>query len=387
MSPFGFKLNSNLKFGPGSLRELAPLLKEQGYRRVAVIIDSGVEGSEVWRETKSELAECCSLSPYFENEKMEPTYDYLDEVRSEFGDDLDCIIGVGGGSTMDLAKAVSVLVTNPRPAIEYRGNGLVEHAGVPLILIPSTAGSGSEITPYAVFIDTDEQRKFGINSPLYLPELSIIDPMLTLSCPRSVTISSGMDALTHTLEAFTSRKHSPMVRMFAKEAFSLIYNNLPKVVADPGNVELRTRLSLGAHYAGVALFNSSGSTAGVLSYPIGTLFNVTHGMAGASFLGPVVEFNVGQGYPDYADLYDLIDADCRERDDAGRDKSELFVNNFQRFCNGLGIPNDLGVFGVTRSHIPTIIEHLRLLWGAVEQNPVDMTEQDIEAILHQVLSE
>ncbi len=382
---FQFRLQTNLQFGPGALASILGYIEENRCGRVGVVIDANVERSDYWRSFQRQLAEVSVVEPYFGNQKMEPTYDYLDAIRMQFAADLDLLIGVGGGSTMDIAKAVSVLATNPEPAIRYRGFGMIREKGIPLVLAPSTAGSGSEITPFAVFIDTSEQRKFGINSPLYLPVMAVIDPLLTVSCPRSVTVASGVDALTHTLESYVARKQTPISRFFSAEAFRLIYNNLPRVVEDPANVDLRTAVSLGAFYAGIALFNAAAGPAGVLSYPIGTLFGVTHGLAGAVFLPPVVEFNVRNGYQDYARLYDLIEPEFRQSD-SGADDSERFADNFRRFCSHMAIPTGLEAFGVTRSDVPRIMAHLRLLWSAVEQNPVAMTEGDVEAILHGMLA-
>jgi alcohol dehydrogenase len=380
LNTFNFKLNTNLVFGPNSLDSVVDYVKENDCKKIAVIIDRNVGLSDHWQSIKAKLEQHCEFDPYFENDLMEPTYDYLDEIRGQFSNDVDALIGVGGGSTLDISKAISVLVANEKPALEYRGFGFIEKPGVPLILATSTAGSGSEITPYSVFIETESKQKFGINSPLITPILSIVDPLLTVSCPRSVTLASGMDAITHTIEAFSSKKNSTMVRLFAQEAFSLIFNNLPKLLDDLSNVDLRTKLSLGAHYAGIALFNSSGSAAGVLSYPIGTLYGVTHGMAGAPFLRPVIEHNVANGYQDYGLLYDTIDPENRVTDGTGN-KNELFAQEFAAFADRLDIPRNLGTFGAKKSDIPTIIQHLQILWPAIEQNPVDLAQKDVESIL------
>ncbi len=380
-----FKLNTNVIYGPQSLDRLLPFLQERNYRNVSVIIDSAVERSEYWRSFSSQLSQTCAARPYFKNEEMEPSYDYLDQIRGQFSPDVDCLIGVGGGSTMDLAKVISVLVSNGEKAISYRGFGLIENPGVPLILVPTTAGTGSEVTPFAVFTDTTEQRKFGINSPLYLPILTIIDPLLTLGCPASVTMGCGMDALTHALESFVARKHSVASRLFSREAFALVFNNLPRVVNDPSNVELRSRLSLGAYYAGIGLFNSAAGPAGGLSYPIGTFFKVPHGMAGAAFLYPVVRFNIEHGYRGYEPLVDLIEGQAGALS-IEPDKSERFLKAFGDLCDGLGIPKSLKVFGVSSADIPRILDQMRLLWSAVEQNPVPVSETDLENMLRQMLN-
>lgn len=377
---FQFKLNANLWFGPDSLLGLADYVKERGYQKIAVIIDRNVASTDHWQKVKRELESVCTIAPHFENDMMEPTYEYLDEIRGKFESDIECMIGVGGGSTLDTSKAISALIKNDKPALTYRGMGMLDNPGVPLICATSTAGSGSEITPYSVFIETESKQKYGINSPLLTPVLSVVDPILTVSCPRSVTVASGMDALTHTVEAFTARKQSTMVRLFAKEAFSLIFNNLPQLANDLSNVDLRTKLSLGAHYAGIALFNSSGGPSGVLSYPIGTLFGVTHGLAGAPFLRPVIDHNIEQGYRDYEILYDLIEPANRKSKESG-DKSQLFAEEFGAFCDELGIPSKLNAFGASRDDIPTVIQHLQMLWAGVEQNPITLEERDIERIL------
>ena len=172
------------------------------------------------------------------------------------GKAIDGFIIMGGGSVLDLGKALSLLVTNTEPAIKYRGFDLTKNPGLPLIAIPTTAGTGSEVTPNAVFIDTKENRKFGINTAMYIPKLCILDPVLTLSCPRSVTISSGMDAIVHAHESFVSKRASPITRILAKEGFRLVFNSLAAVVDNPEDLEMRARVQLGSYLAATALFNS-----------------------------------------------------------------------------------------------------------------------------------
>jgi len=383
MKNFTFKVNTNTLFGSESLKQIPNFLEENNFRNIAIIIDANVEKSNYWQQFMEILKKETKIDIYYKNSMMEPTYEYLDILRKEFTADHDCIIGIGGGSTLDLAKAISVLVTNLKPSLEYRGHGLIEKNGIPLILVPSTSGSGSEITPFAVFIDKKEERKFGINSPLYLPVLSVIDPLLTVSCPKSVTISSGMDALTHTLESFVAKKHTVISRLLSKEAFQLIYNYLPKVILEPENIDYREKMSLGSYYAGMALFNSAAGTAGVLSYPIGTLFNVTHGLAGAVFLSPVIEFNFKSGYKDYEDLLPLINQENFSEIQNGN--SLKFVNHFKDFVEKIGIPKKLNEFNIEKKDIPKILEHLKPLWGAVEQNPVEMLDSDIWEILDNMI--
>ena len=382
---FNFKLNTNVLFGADKIFEITEFISVRKYKKIAVIIDFRVDKSAYWQVFKKKLNKSAELSVYFINRKMEPTYQYLDEVRIEFAKKLDCIIGVGGGSTMDVAKAISVLTANKKPAIIYRGFDLIENPGVPLILVPSTAGSGSEITPFAVFIDEKEKRKFGINSAKYLPVLTVIDPKMTLTCPSSVTIASGMDAIIHALESFAAKKHTLISRLFSKAAFPLLFNNIEMAVNNPDNLQARTNISLGAFYAGIALFNSAAGPAGVLSYPLGTLFNVTHGLAGAVFIHKIVEFNVMHGYDDYSELFDLIDNKYKTDLKTIHSKSKMFLECFNNLCKKLKIPKKLNYFGMEKSDIDLFMNHLKLLWTSVDQNPVLITEKDIRKTLDKMI--
>jgi alcohol dehydrogenase class IV len=225
----------------------------------------------------------------------EPDYDYLEQCREQLqgcAQQLQGLVGVGGGSTLDLTKALSVLLTNPGPAISYRGFNLIQQDGIPVIALPTTAGTGAEVTPNAVFTDRREQRRLGINTPRYVPTLALLDPLLTVTCPRSVTVASGIDALMQSIESFTSIHATSVSRMFSRQAFALVFQALPRVVHELEDVILRGQLQLGAYYSGIALMNASSGPAGALSYPLGVHFHVPHGLAHAVAEPTIVQWNV-----------------------------------------------------------------------------------------------
>jgi alcohol dehydrogenase len=224
-------------------------------------------------------------------------------------------------------------------------------------------------------------RKLGINTSLYVPKLVLLDPLLTLSCPRSVTISSGMDALVHTLESYVARKASPMSRLFSREAFSLIFLTLPQVVAAPEDVDLRARMQLGAYYAGTALMNSGAGLAGALSYPLGVRFHVPHGLAGAVFLPHVVRFNVERGCALYGELGDRAEGGRQSL----QERATAFSGRLDSLCERLEIPTNLRTFGVSSRDLPLLAEETMLLRGAIEQNPVDVSARDVSALLERML--
>lgn len=378
-SPFAFWAELNVRFGAGVFRELPRHLAERGFRRPAAIVDAAVVDQPACAEVLDHVRRASESWEIYSNAVSEPDYDYLDQVtqRARQGD-ADCVIAVGGGSTLDLAKAVSVLLTNPGRGLEYRGFNLVRHPGIPLVAAPTTAGTGSEATPNAVFIDRAERRKFGINTPLYMPKVSLLDPALTLSCPRAVTVSAGMDALVHSVESYVARAATPTSRMYSREAFRLVFNHLARVVAEPASLPDRAAMLLGAHYAGIALMNSGAGPAGAMSYPLGVEFGVPHGLAGAVFLAPVVEYNLRGGADVYADLYDLIDG---AEGALGRaEKARLFGERLRGLCRSIGVPESLRAFGVSAGDTAALARQTMLLASAVNQNPVAAAEEDIASL-------
>ena len=378
---FTFKLTTDMRFGIGICRTIGDILADYRWGKLCLVVDSAIINSnETVHDLIENLRRSSELVRVFENKMAEPDYDYLDNCKKELANlKFDSIVAIGGGSTLDLAKGIAVLMTNPGSAITYKGFNLVKNPALPVIAIPTTAGTGSEVTPTAVFIDKKEKRKLGINTELVRPKLAILDPALTLTCPKGVTVSSGMDALLHALESFISKKATPASRIFSQEAFSLIFNNLTKIIDDMSNVELRAKLLLGSYYAGIALMNSGAAAAHALSYPLGVHFNVPHGLAGAVFLPQVTKMNVEMGCLSYAPLFDLIDGSEKTLSEVEKNKGFLKVVN--KLCQRLAIPTSLKPFGASARDIDALLED-SLLWRkeAIEQNPVSFNRKEIREI-------
>lgn len=381
---FSFNVNTNLRYGPGMSLKIADFLRELGWKRVGLIVDSGMANNPTWGKVRDSLGTGFEIRQEFVNAVAEPDYDYLDSVCSEFrGIALDGLVSAGGGSTIDLAKGVSVLLTNPGPGITYRGFNLVKQPGVPLVALPTTAGSGTEVTPNAVFIDRREQRKFGINTALYLPKLAILDPLLTLSCPPGVTLSSGTDAVVHSVESFVAKGATPVSRLLSREAFRLGFETMPALMKSPDDVELRGRMQLAAYYAGIALPNAGPGPAGAMSYPLGVNFRVPHGLAGAVFLEPIARLNVGRGCRLYAELYDLMSGAEQGLPEASR--SRAFCDRLRQWGKDVGLPASLTTFGVRREDLKTLAEQTFALRGAIDQNPEPITADDILEVLERLM--
>lgn len=364
-----------MRFGPGSALGIAEELERLGATRPAVIVDAAVAG-------KPAVARLGAALVVKRPGGAEPTYDELDaaveEVRAA---DPDSIVGIGGGSAMDLAKGIAILLRNPGPSIRYRGMDLVPAPGVPCIVAPTTAGSGSEATATAAFIDTDTQTKLGINGRHVGAVAAILDPELLVGSPPAVTISSGLDALVHAVEAVATREPNHVSILLGAEAVRLLFDALSRAVADPDDVDARSDTLLGAHLAGIAMQNAAGGPASGISYPLGVHWGVPHGFAGGVLLPHVVEMNVQRGH---IEGYALLDE--RLRPGAGGDGA-AFSEAFWDVVDRMGAPRDLSGFGVTREDLDRLTSLTLEQRGAnLAANPgAPWGEADVRELLELVL--
>jgi len=382
---FQFRLKTEIHFGRSATAKVPDLLRKFGFRHVGVTIDGAVQSQDPVVALLESVGRDFELTGVVVNDIAEPDYEHLDRCREVFvGKPLDVMIAIGGGSSLDLGKGISALHRSSFPAIQYRGSDLVKEPGAKIIAIPTTAGSGSEVTPNAVFTDSRERRKLGINGEFDRPIAAVLDPVLTASCPRSVTASSGMDALVHAVESFVARGHSTMSRLFSREAFRLVFNQLPRVFERPDVLAAREGLQLGALYAGIALMNAGAGPAGALSYPLGVHHKVPHGIAGGVFLARVAQANVAHGFSGYGELYDVMEGADHSLDAVA--KSRRFVDAVLSWTQQIGVPTTLRGVGLGASDVPVLAAHARGLRAAFEMNPVSLSDRDVEVMLEAMIS-
>jgi len=377
-----FVMKTELLAGEGVSQNLPSILKSRNWVKTGVVVDKGLyENNDYAKEIVELLENKLDQVVFLVNEMAEPTYDYLDKVKTKFdGADLNCYIGIGGGSTLDLTKGLSTMKTNEGKAINYRGMDKVKKMTLPIIALPSTAGTGSEVTPYAVFIDTKENWKFGINSEFNYPQLGLYDQKFLDSCPPKIFASAGMDAMTHTLESFAAKNANPLSRVFSMKAFKLLFENLKKISQGNRSTETKLNLLVGSGCAGIALMNSGAGPAGALSYPLGVYFNVPHGLAGSVFLPDVIKYNVKNNYTEYSKLYDLV---FDKINMSSSEKSIMFADEIKALSSDLDIPTSLKGFGVkSEEDLKLIIDNSMQLKMAFEQNPVKFGKNEIEKILY-----
>ena len=371
---FEFVFRGNIFFGVSSRYYLLSILQENNFKNPCVVIDEGLLGLHIIEE----LVEKISNVTIVKCDISEPTYTILEEKRNAIMDiDIDVFIGIGGGSAMDMAKGLSVIYTNKGAALSYRGFNLFKEPIMPIIAVPTTAGTGSEITPNASFIDTLDKKKMGINGEGIRPKFAILDPELTISCPKSPTISAGLDSLVHATEAYVAKKSNPLAKMFAKKGFELVFENLPLLVEDLNDIKLRYDVMYGAFLSAIALMNSGTGPAAAMSYPLGVHYGVPHGIGGAIFLPHVVKLNIDSGYNGYFDLVDYNHADFQKNEKLDQD----FLSKMKEIWDVLGVPKDIKTFGVTLDNLDQFLSDTLELTGALEQNPIPFGREQIEAVL------
>lgn len=373
---FDFSLNTKVKFGQGARKFIVDALKIENWEHIGIVYDHNLIHNQdiaalldsIEKSATSVVKARCTIS--------EPTYVSLDEARSQFSDpSLQVIIGIGGGSALDMAKAMAVLVKNRKPAVAYRGFDQMTEPVLPIIAVPTTAGTGSEVTPNASFIDSNEKKKLGINGEAVRPKYAFLDPDLTLSCPESPTISAAVDSMVHAVEAFAAKKTNPMARFFAVEGFNRVFAALPKLIDDMNNITLREEVMFGAFLSGIALMHSGTGPAAALSYPLSVHFHVPHGIGGGLFLPHVIAHNIEAGYSDYTRLYNPNRLEVKS-------SLEYFRNTMEEVWGKLSIPNDLSSFNIHKTDIPLIVNETMQLKGALDQNPTPFYEREIESILN-----
>jgi alcohol dehydrogenase class IV len=373
---FDFSLNTKVKFGKGVRKFIVDANQAEKWDHIGIVYDHNLIHNQDIAALLDSIEKSATLVVKAECTISEPTYESLDQVRSQFSDpSLQVIIGIGGGSALDMAKAMAVLVNNRKPAISYRGFDQMTEPVLPIIAVPTTAGTGSEVTPNASFIDSNEKKKLGINGESVRPKYAFLDPELTLSCPESPTISAGVDSMVHAVEAFAAKKTNPMARFFAVEGFNRVFSALPNLVEDMNNIALREEVMFGAFLSGIALMHSGTGPAAAMSYPLSVHFHVPHGIGGGLFLPHVIAHNIKAGYSDYTGLYNPNRL-------ASQPALEFFLNALQNVWAKLSISHNLNGFNITKKDIPLIVKETMQLKGALDQNPTQFYEKEIENLLN-----
>ncbi len=295
----------------------------------------------------------------------------------------DLVIGIGGGSAIDIAKVAAVLVTNNQPIATLFGIDLVPQPGLPLLVIPTTAGTGSEVTPIAILSDEEEKLKKGIVSPYLFPTVALLDPELTVGLPPMVTAATGMDALIHAMEAYTSKNADRLSDLFACQAMRLLYDNIRKAYNDGGDIAARGDMLEGSMLAGIAFANAGVTAVHAFAYPIGAEFHIPHGIANSLMLVPVMEFNMVAGPQRFADIAAIFGEDVAGL--SAPEAARRAMEAIRRLTVDLNLPRKLSQYGVKDSDVDNLAAGVMKVTRLLANNPRELTVEDAKAIYRQVL--
>lgn len=339
-----FAIPSHIISGTDVLSEAVPYIKEMG-NKAFIVTGKHVVVSEMMAKLLNMLDEIKISYEIFDGITGEPTDKMIEQGVELFkGSGCDFIIGIGGGSPLDSAKAIAAMSVNSGKISDYNG---VEIKGTipPLAAIPTTAGTGSEATKFTVITDSEKGIKMLLKGDVLIPQLAIVDSDFTVSSPKSVTAATGLDALTHAVEAYTSKKAIPLTDTLAVSAVKRIMKYLPIAYNEPDNVEARQQMSLAALEAGICINNSSVTIVHGMSRPIGALFHVPHGMSNAMLLKECLSFAESGAYEKFANLG--RETKVAVESDTDEDAADKFINSLQKICDICEIPT-LEQYGIDK---------------------------------------
>lgn len=349
MKDFRFKVPQNIEFGVGSLKKLPEILKENNSEHVYLVSDHGLESIGVVKKVQ-DIVEAGGLTcTTFLDVVPNPTVDVVNASTKMYKESgATSIIALGGGSSMDVAKATGVLATYGGEINDYEGLYKVPGPIVPMIAIPTTAGTGSEVTASAVITDEAKNFKMSVISYEILPKYAVLDPELIMTAPASIAASCGVDALIHAMEAYVSNFASPFSDAMAEKAMELIGGNLRRFVANRKDEEAACAMMVGSTFAGMAFAWAKLGNVHAMSHPVSAYFHVPHGVANAVILPTVVEYNALADNGRYEKIYNYISEDKEPVIDFTPD---MLVDEVKKLNKDLGIPSSLSEVGVTEDKI------------------------------------
>lgn len=381
---FDFATTPRAIVRPGAATAPADWLAGLPGQRLFLVTDPGLVKAGVVAPVVAALeAAGRAVTVYHDVEADPPEARVLATVEAARAAGAETVVGLGGGSSLDTAKLVALLAATPQPLASIYGIGLARGPRLPLVQVPTTAGTGSEVTPIAI-VTTPSQEKKGVVSPLLYPDLAVLDADLTLGLPPAVTAMTGIDAMVHAIEAYTTRlKKNPLADSLAREALRLLYVNLPAVLADGRDREARSAMLAGSMMAGMAFANAPVAAVHALAYPLGGHFHVPHGLSNALVLAPVLGYNLPAAEALYAELAAVLDPGQRFAGEAAA--AAWFVDEMARLVAAMPFAQRLGEVGVAEKDLDLLATDAMKVERLLVNNPRDMTWQAARDIYASVL--
>lgn len=376
MQAFQFQTVPQLISGIGSINHLHTVLEGKGHQKLLLVTDNGMLAHGLEQAVLHELTQLGLAYCVYSDIQADPTVAMVqhaaDFARAE---QVDVVLGFGGGSPMDVAKLIALLAhpEQTQRLEDMYGVNNAKGPRLPLILVPTTAGTGSEVTPVAI-VTTGETTKMGVVAPVLLADVAILDAQFTVKLPAHITAATGIDAMVHAIEAYTSKhKKNPYSDLLAKQALTLLDDNLPKVLHDPINLLARQNMLMGAMFAGQAFANAPVAAVHALAYPLGGHFHLSHGHSNALVLLEVLKFNAPKATALYAELMQHLQPNSRGTDSH---LCDLLIQHLQQHLLNSGLKLKLRDLGIQQHDLALLAQDAMLQTRLLQNNPRELTEAD-----------
>lgn len=370
--------------GRGSLGQMVPEAQKLGVKKALIITDPGVHQAGISKTVQDTLEKAGIRVEVFSSVKPEPPLELADQsAQMAQKEKVDLLIGLGGGSSLDTAKGASIVMTNGGSVANYFGIDLVPRPGFPTFLIPTTAGTGAEVTRNAIFKDVKAKAKRAVVTRHILPRVAIVDAELMRTTPPRVTAYTGIDALGHALESFMSKNANPLSEMYALQAIKLVGENLRRAVANGNDMEARENMALAALCGGVSLMAGAGGIAAT-SYPVEGHFDVPHGLGNAIMMPYIVRYNASANISKTRRIAEQFGIDPRGLKD--HEVIEHLVQGITQFIQAVGLPTTLRAVGVQEKDLPMLAEEAFQNKRLINLNPKELSLDSIQEIYQQALS-
>lgn len=365
--------------GPGAVKDLPALIKSKGIMNVLVVTDKGLMGLHLLDGMFEALETQGIKYSVYDGVQPNPTIDNIEEARRIYlRNNCKGIIAFGGGSPMDCAKAAGARVTNPnQQVVDMRGQLKIRHALPPLFAVPTTAGTGSETTLAAVVSNPKTHEKNAINDPKLRPKYAVLDPELTLGLPPHITSTTGMDALTHAVEAYIGRSNTKTTEKYAEDATKLIFENLETAYKDGKNVAARENMLIASFYAGMAFTRAYVGYVHAIAHNLGGIYGTPHGLANAVILPYVLEYFGESAYERLARLADV--AGITNQSQSNEEKAKLFIAKIKELNKNMNIPEHFDF--IEDKDIPTLVERALKEGNPLYPVPKIMDENDCREVI------
>jgi alcohol dehydrogenase class IV len=388
MNPFHFHSPASLIVEAGAAARMSEIVRSvrglrTSLRSLFIVSDAGVQRAGLLGDALVDLRRNSVAITLFTEVEADPSSNTVEAaVHAAREANADAIVGIGGGSPMDVAKLVALLAGGNETLDKVYGVNLAKGPRLPLVLVPTTSGTGSEATPVAI-VTTGEGQKKGVVSPLLIPDCAVLDAKLTLGLPRHATAATGIDAMVHAIEAYTSRRlKNPLSDCLARDALRLLSTNIERACEDGGDLAAREAMLLGASLAGLAFANAPVAAVHALAYPVGARFHVPHGLSNSLVLPAVMRFNLPEAVVPYSELASIV-LPHASGSDAFR--AQVLIDWLTALPDSLGLPTHLAEVGIAASDLKSLASDAMQQTRLLVNNPREVSYQDALDLYSEVL--